>query len=145
MPSYCKNFEILKLIPSDQNFDDILYYLAVFQSQLLEEFLKRFRNRITNLSPPTFHLALSEYESHFLRTCKILGFRPEDFISDIYDHGIGNARAFNDPLLAEFCLKKYPQYCTVKKRDLIYAFNEDDIDLALLMIKAGGNPYEIDD
>lgn len=88
---------------------------------------------------------MSESQGHFLRTCEILGFRPEDFIGDIFKEGMDHAIIFHDSdtLLAEFCLKKYSQCVTVKKEHLKYAFREDDINLAILLIKAGGNPYEI--
>lgn len=88
---------------------------------------------------------MSESEFQFLKTCEILGFRPEDFISDLFIEGMNHGMTYHtdDFRLADFRLKKYPQYVDVKKKHLKFTLEEDNIDLALLLIKAGGNIYKI--
>lgn len=82
---------------------------------------------------------------HFLKTCEVLGFRPEDFIDSIYYYSMRHAISdrTNGTKMAPFCLEKYPQYVKVTKEHMKYALEEDEIELALLMIRAGGNVYEI--
>lgn len=39
---FCKNFEIIKLIPPEEKLDDILPFLAHYHSELIEPFLSKF-------------------------------------------------------------------------------------------------------
>lgn len=145
-PDFLNNFEVLKYIPQNKSLDGLKYYLAVYHPELIEDFLLRFRKRVSDIRPDSWHLVDSIFSDKFEKACKILNAKPERYVRDIFKKSMKITMEKKEVESMSFhCAKNYPSYIEIKTEYLRFALAYDKPSLVEYLLNAGAKLGDVED